>query len=79
MHAQEWAGGDLGLLIIEAAKAEGVKAREGAGVNEDLLAFRAATFEELLNYWWEEWNNKERNMFRSSRQQWKKKRRRKKE
>ena len=66
MHAVEWAGGDFGLLEIEAAKAEGMKAREAARVNEDLQAGGAATFEELLNYWWEEWNNKERNMFRSS-------------
>ena len=66
MHAVEWAGGDFGLLEIEAAKAEGVKAREGAGVNEDLQAVGAATFEELLNYWWKEEKNKERNMFKLS-------------
>ena len=54
MHAVEWAGGGFGLLEIEAAKAEGVKAWEGARINEDLLAFGAATLEELLNYWWQE-------------------------
>ena len=59
MHAEEWAGGDFGLLEIEAAKAEGVEAREGAGINENLQAGGAATFEELLNYWWGEENNKE--------------------
>ena len=66
LHAVEWAGGDFGLLEIEATKAEGVKAGEGAGINEDLQALGAAAFEELLNYWWDEEKNNERNMFRSS-------------
>ena len=77
MHAVEWAGGDFGLLEVEAAKAEGVKAREGAGINEDFQAGWAATFEELLNYWWEEENNEQRNMFRSSSKNGKKRRRKK--
>ena len=52
LHAVEWAGGDFGLLEIEAAKAEGVKAREGTRINEDFQAGGAAAFEELFNCWW---------------------------
>jgi hypothetical protein len=46
----EWAGGDFGLLVLKAAMAEGVEAREGAGINEDLQAGWTAALEELLNY-----------------------------